>query len=29
MTATAYDGDANVEDHHWRLTDSGRDARVN
>jgi hypothetical protein len=21
-------GDANIEDHHWRLTDSGRDARV-
>ena len=22
------DGDANLGDHHWRLTDSGRDARV-
>ena len=23
-----HDGDANIEDHHWRLTESGRDARV-
>jgi hypothetical protein len=22
------DGDANIGEHHWRLTDSGRDARV-
>ena len=23
-----HDGDANIGEHHWRLTDSGRDARV-